>query len=168
LSIRSMTVDEKRALLQGLGTKQLVDDIKKAEAQLATSLRDQAQLRIEQAQFIKSARSNICEAVNLLESKLQMEVPNELNGKKLTAPDKEAWLTRQKTENKELAEAYQKQKMTDVVLADLDIKQKMAEIQLNDLRGILSLRVAQITLFAGDARIQINDNEEQITEEAKK
>ena len=168
MSVRSMTVDEKRALLQGLGTKQLVDDIKKAEVELETSLREQSKLRTEQVQYLKGARSNSCEAVDLIESKLTMEIPAEINGKKATESDKKAWLSRQKTENKDLNEAYTKMKMAEVLLADLEIKQKMAEVHLNDLRNILSLRVAQITLFAGDVRIAVNDTEEQIQEEAKK
>lgn len=162
---RSMTIEEKRALLQGLGTKQLMDNITKAEGELETLLKSQAMFRQESAQFIKGARSSTCDTVEAIEAKLALETPAEIGGKKTTETDKKAWLERQKTDNKELAAAYDKQKMADVVAADFDVKIKMAEIRLNDLRAILSLRVSQITFFAGDCRITIN-TEEEIKKEA--
>lgn len=162
---RSMTIEEKQSILAQLKTGDLIKSIHAAEAELETVLKETFKCREDYALHLKASRTN-SETVSDLEARLTMEVPDEIAGKKLTAPEKTAWLKKQRTENKDLAAAYTKQKMAEAVMADLDIRKTMAEVKLSNLKGVMALRAAQITFLAGDVRI-LTGVEEKMKEEKK-
>lgn len=161
---RSMDIYEKRALLQALGTAELVTSIAKAEKDLELALQEESRLRSEHQELL-AGRSDDCEAVKRAMAEIMLACPAEENGKKWTETDKKNWLLRQRTTDKQLAEIINKQRMAQVVIEDVGIKVEMGRARLADLRQILALRVAQISFFAGDVRITL-DSENEIKQEA--
>ena len=69
-------------------------------------------------------------------------------GKKMTLADKEVWLQKQRTENKELSEAIQKQRMVAFLIDDHEIKVEMDRRRLASMVAIMALRTQQIAFLA--------------------
>jgi hypothetical protein len=155
---RQFTILEKRDLMQALGTAATIKSLIEQEGELQKQLEAENELKLKSSEYIPG-RSDDCRAVKQIEAGLAMAIPEKEGDKKLTETDKKAWLSRQRKENKALSEAVQKQKMAEVALADIAVKQEMARTRLTDLRAILSLRTAQISFFAGDVRIVIQDED---------
>ncbi|MDD4961475.1 MAG: hypothetical protein PHX07_04500 [Candidatus Marinimicrobia bacterium] len=147
---RSMNIIEKRDLIVSLGTAQLIKDIKQAEADLEQKLNEELQFRSQNGDYVPG-RSDDCSAVRKRLMELQFQAPKN-DGKKMTVDETKAWLEKQRTEDNDLAEAIQKQKMAEFTAGDLNIKIDMLRTKLNDLRAILALRTSQITFFSGDVR----------------
>jgi len=148
---RSMNILEKRDLIVSLNTKGLIDSINEAEANLEKTLREELDFRSKNGDYLPG-RSDDCQAVKKRLNELAMQVPKNSEGKKMTADETKAWLEKQRTEDKELAEAMQKQKMAEFIAGDYTIKIEMLRAKLSDCRAVLALRTAQITFFAGDVR----------------
>jgi hypothetical protein len=165
MSDRSMDIFEKRELIKALNTRQLIDDIKANETELEKVLREENQFRSQNSDLL-SGRSDDCAAVKRIEGELAAGAPDKEGEKKLTVADKAAWLVRQRTENKSLAEAVTKQKMAAFTAGDFSIRIEMARARLNDLRGVLALRAAQINFFSSDIRMTVQ-TEDEIKQEAR-
>jgi hypothetical protein len=148
---RSMNILEKRDLIVSLNTKGLIDSINEAEMTLEKTLREELDFRSKNGDYLPG-RSDDCQAVKKRLNELAMQVPKNSEGKKMTVEETKAWLEKQRTVDKEVAEAIQKQKMAEFVAGDFAIKIEMLRTKLNDLRGVLGLRAAQITFFASDVR----------------
>jgi len=159
LETRPMTIQEKADFIGKFKTGDLVNAIAIAEADYAKILKDQASFRFEQAPYIKGGRGGACEAITDLEAQLISQSPAEINSKKTTQADRDAWLTHQRTENPELKEAYEKQRMAEISIADFDIRVKMSEVKLTDLRAVVYFRVAQINFFSSPVTTGIITNE---------
>ncbi|GAI62573.1 unnamed protein product [marine sediment metagenome] len=93
--------------------------------------------------------SGDCQEVKRILAELSAQAP-ETNGagKKLTIPDKETWLAKQRTENKELSEAIQKQREVSFLLDDHQIKVEMAKKRLEGIRAVLALTAQQLAFLA--------------------
>jgi hypothetical protein len=156
---RSMNILEKRDLIISLNTKGLIDSINEAEAVLEKTLREELEFRSKNADYLPG-RSDDCQAVKKRLNELNMQAPKNSEGKKMTVEETKAWLEKQRTEDKDLAEAIQKQKMAEFVAGDFTIRTEMQRTKLNDCRAILALRTAQITFFASDVRTVLPLEEE--------
>jgi hypothetical protein len=160
-----MTIIEKTELIQRLGTAQLVRDIVQQEAEILQLQSEELNFRAKNSDFIPGKASSDCDAVKKLEAELIIQAPVDPESKKsMTVDAKKAWLERQHTENKAMADLIQKQKMAEFTSGDLNIRLEAAQRKLTDLRGVLALRTAQITFFAGDVRTTLA-LEDEITEQ---
>lgn len=150
-----MTKDEKLNLLASFKTGELVAKLKEAEEEYVKLLSEQGKSRAETISYLKGSRGTDSEAVAAIEDNLFLRAPAEINGKKATEADRKAWLSRQRTENKELADAINKQRMAEVIAGDFDVRIKVAEIQMQNCRSIISLRTAQLAVLAGKLTLDI-------------
>jgi hypothetical protein len=150
--LRSVDIVEKRLLLLTFKTKEILVKLEQVETDLETALQEEGKLKTQYQDYV-CGRSDDCKAVKDLEAKIAMEVPEKEGDKKLTADAKKAWQERQRTENKELAAAIDKQKMAAFVLEDAKIKIDMARTKLQNMRSVLELKTAQILYCASNIQI---------------
>lgn len=141
-----MEDDKKLAILRGLDTKKLVNQIHEAEAAFEKIMIAEADFKAQSHDYLGLGD---CQEVKRILAELSMEAPetNDI-GKKLTVPDKEKWLLRQRKENKELNDAISKQKQVTFLVEDYRIKVEMAKRRLESLKAILALKTAQINFLA--------------------
>jgi hypothetical protein len=141
-----MEIDEKLKILKSLSTKDLVVKIHQYEDELEKALTDQASFKSQNYQFLGSGD---CPEIKRILAELTAHAPttNEA-GKKMTLADKEVWLQKQRTENKELAEAIQKQRMAAFLIDDHEIKVEMARRRLTGVTAVMALRTQQIAFLA--------------------
>lgn len=152
-TLRSMTIIEKTDLIKALGTAQLIKDIHAAEEELQKLQDEELQFRSKSGEYLPGKSSSDCDAIKLIEAELVIQAPVDPDSKKaMTVDARKAWIERQRTENKDLAEAVKKQRMAEFTSGDFAIKIESARTKLTDLRAILGLRTAQITFLAGDVR----------------
>ena len=95
--------------------------------------------------------SGDCQEVKRILAELAAQAPeaNEA-GKKMTVADKEIWLAKQRTENKELNEAITKQRQVSFLVDDHQLKVDMARRRLAGAIAVLALRTQQLAFLAGD------------------
>ena len=141
-----MEIDEKLKILKSLDTKDLIAKIRQYEAEFEKALAGQADFKSQNHQFLGSGD---CQEIKRILAELAAHAPetNEA-GKKMTLVDKEAWLQKQRTENKELSEAIQKQRMVAFLIDDHEIKVEMARRRLASTVAIMALRTQQIAFLA--------------------
>lgn len=141
-----MEIDEKLKILKSLDTKNLIAKIHQYEDEFAKALAEQADFKSQNHQFLGSGD---CQEIKRILAELAAHAPetNEA-GKKMTLADKEVWLQKQRTENKELSEAIQKQRMVAFLIGDHEIKVEMARRRLVGATALLTLRTAQINFLA--------------------
>jgi len=152
-----MDIIEKKDYIKALKTKELIDSLEKQESDLKDLREKELQFRSKSSQYI-TGRGSDCSAVKKLKAEISMSAPL-LDGKKMTEDQTEKWLSTQEKTNKELIDAITKQKEADFAAGDFEIQIKSAESRLSTLRSIMALRTAQISYFAGDVLININDPE---------
>ena len=153
MTLRTMTIIEKTELIKALGTAALIKSINQAEEELQKLMNEELNFRSQNQTYL-AGKSSDCQAVKDIEAQLMLQGPP-IDAEKKKAPtmdEKKAWIEQQRTQNKDLAEAVQKQKMAEFTAGDYQIKIDMARTKITDLRAVLSLRTAQITFFAGDVR----------------
>ncbi|MBA7588563.1 hypothetical protein ES708_30623 [subsurface metagenome] len=94
--------------------------------------------------------SGDCQEVKRILAELAAQAPSTKEaGKKTTIADREAWLQKQRTENKELADAIAKQGGVSFLIDDHQIKCDMARRRLTSVIAVLALKTAQINFLAG-------------------
>lgn len=173
--LRSVDIVEKRMLLLTFKTKEILKKIDEAETALETALQDELKIKSQNGDYL-AGRSDDCKAVKDIEARIAMEVPDKDGEKKLTADAKKAWIERQRTENKDLAAAIEKQKMATFAIEDARIRTEMARTKLQNLRSVLELKTAQVLYCAsniqidGSAHVEQNEDGSVVitnTEEAK-
>ncbi len=131
--------------LRQLGTKEIVDKIAAREHELETLLKAEAKLKADNPGYLSSSGSD-CAAVKQLLAELAAQAPAKLpdSEKKLTVADRDAWLTRQRIENIELAAAIARQGDVAWQLETMRVDIDMAKKRYESLRQVLSLKIAQI------------------------
>jgi hypothetical protein len=139
-------IDEKLKILKSLDTKDLIAKIHQYEDEFEKALAGQADFKSQNHQFLGSGD---CQEIKRILAELAAHAPetNEA-GKKMTLADKEVWLQKQRTENKELSEAIQKQRMVAFLIDDHEIKVEMARRRLVSTVAIMALRTQQIAFLA--------------------
>ena len=141
-----MELDEKLKILKSLDTRDLITKIRQYEDEFEKALAGQADFKSQNHQFLGSGD---CQEIKRILAELAAHAPetNEA-GKKMTLADKEVWLQKQRTENKELSEAIQKQRMVAFLIDDHEIKVEMARRRLASVMAITALRTQQIAFLA--------------------
>lgn len=141
-----MEIEEKVRILKSLETKGLIEKIHQYENELEQAMVAEADFKAQNHSFLGSGD---CQEVKRILAELAVQAPetNEA-GKKMTVADKEAWLLRQRTENKELADAIVKQRQVSFLVDDHQIKVEMAKKRLEGARAVMALRTAQINFLA--------------------
>lgn len=144
----TMELEKKVKILKGMDTKNLIERLIKYEDELQKVMTAQADFKNQYLPFLASTGD--CSEVKRILAELAIQAPetDENTGKKLTVPDKENWLLRQREENKELNEAIAKQRQVAFLLDDHQIKVEMSKKRLEGLRGVLALKTAQINFLA--------------------
>jgi len=143
-----MNIDEKKEILAKLNTKKLVERMKELEEGLFTTMLHHANLILEETQNIGRAGGDSPKVKELL-SMATFICPAEIEGKKVTADMRDAWLTKQRKESKELNESIQAQAQAQF---QLDASQATMDAMKEELRGtraVLALKTAQINFLSG-------------------
>ena len=141
-----MEIEEKLKILKNLDTKDLISKIHQYEEELQKELIAEADFKAQNHDYLGSGD---CQATKRILAELAAQAPetNEA-GKKMTVADREAWLLKQRKENKELSEAIQKQRQVAFLIDDHVIKVEMARRRLAGATAILALRTQQIAFLA--------------------
>ena len=144
-----MNEKAKLEILRKLNTKDLVEKkLPEYEEDLEAAMREEAVLKDLNYGYLSSG-TNDCAEVKKILATLAVQVPEkDANEKKLTAPDKEAWLMRQREENAELAAAINRQKNTTFQLENAQIAIEMAKKRLEGAKVVLLLKTAQLNFLA--------------------
>ena len=141
-----MEIEDKLKILKSLDTKNLVEQLHRAEDAHQKALIDEADFKNANHGFLGSGD---CQEVKRILAELSTQAP-ETNGagKKTTIADKDAWLLRQRTENKELLDTITKQRQVAFLIDDHQIKVEMARRRLEGIRSVLALKTQQIAFLA--------------------
>ncbi len=141
-----MEIEEKIKVLKSRETKSLIEKLHQAEDDLEKQMIAEADFKNANHGYLGSGD---CQKVKQILAELSAQAP-ETNGagKKLTIPDKETWLAKQRTENKELSEAIQRQRQVSFLIDDHQIKVEMTKKRLEGIRAVLALTTQQIAFLA--------------------
>ena len=143
-----MEIQVKLQVLKRLETKDLIEKLHQYEDELEKAMTAEADFKTRNHQFLASLTGD-CQQVKTLEAELLVQAPEaDEEGRKLTIPQKESWLRRQRTENKELSEAIVKQHEVSFLLEDHRIRVEMPKKRLEGIRAIIGLRTQQIAFLA--------------------
>lgn len=143
-----MEIQDKLMFLKSLNTKSLVDKLKEREDSLEKAMRDDASFKDLNHGFLASG-TNDSQAVKQILAALSARAPeNNEDGKKTTIADREAWLSRQRTEDTELSGAINRQKGVAFNMENNQISIDMSKRRLEGTKAVLSLKTAQINLIA--------------------
>jgi len=145
-----LNITEKIEVLRKFGTRDLIDKLPAYEAELLEALTEQVNYTGQNCDYVAS-RGSDCPRVKEIIAELLFQAPeaNEA-GKKTTVAEKDAWLTRQRTENSELKEAISQQRQVSFRQEDYEIKCEIARRRLTSAVAVLALRTAQINFLGGD------------------
>ena len=149
-----MTGKNKLEILQKLDTKKLTERLKVLEKGLFTNLLNHANLYLEESQNIGRVSGDSPRVKELL-AMVTFICPAEIDGKKTTADMREAWLTRQRKENKELNEAIQAQAQAQFQIDTSQATIDATKEELRNIRAVLALKAAQIGFLSGSDEIRI-------------
>jgi hypothetical protein len=136
-------IQEKIDLLNRMQLGKLVKDIQDSENHLEILLLEDTQYRNKNVPYLASYGED-CAEVKALLANLALEPPLGPDGKKATAPMIEAWLRQQRSVNLKLAEAMKKQNEVTFKVENSRITADMTKKRLESLKGVLSLRTAEI------------------------
>jgi len=139
LALEEESRNAKIQALKSLDTKALIDQIIKTEKDLDAALRDELTFKDLNAGLLSSAGSDCAKVKHIL-----AELHNSPRESKMTANDVAAFLTLQRTQNKELSEAIEAQRSTAFQLGNLQLNIESLRRRLDGLHGVLYLRTAQV------------------------
>ncbi|MDO9579079.1 MAG: hypothetical protein Q7J06_00705 [Bacteroidales bacterium] len=142
-----MKIEEKLKILKSLDTKNLIEKLHQYEEELQREMTAEADFKSQNHSYLGSGD---CQEVKRILAELAVQAPetNEA-GKKMTIADRETWLVKQRTENKELSEAIVKQRQAAFLLDDHEIKVEIARRRLAGATAVLTLKTAQVNFLAG-------------------
>ena len=136
LALEEQNRNKKIQALKGLDTLKLINMLPELEDKLEAALREEASFRNLNIGYLASGDRDCAEAKRIL-----AELTLTAEG---TAKDKEAWLTKQRTENDELTRAIARQHDVAFNLENMRIDIEMAKKKLENIHKVLALRTAQI------------------------
>lgn len=110
---------------------------------------EDAKYRSENVPFLASYGDDCREVKSILADLLLDGPPLGPEDKKFTAAQTDAWLRKQRTENKQLADAIQKQLTVTFVTENNRIAIDMCKKKLESLSKLMALRTAQIEFLVG-------------------
>lgn len=133
----------KVAMLKALDTKKLVEMIPELESNYETALKEEASFKNLNAGYLSSG-INDCAEVKRILAELIVNEPLGASGKKMLTAERDAWLIQERTNNKDLSAAINRQYSVAFGLENNKIAIEMAKKKLEDVHKILSLKTAQI------------------------
>jgi len=141
-----MEIEEKIRILKSLGTKALIAKLSQYEDELQELMAEEAMFKNQSHGYLGSGD---CQEAKRILAELATQAPstNEA-GKKTTIADREAWLQKQRTENKELNEAIAKQQQVAFLVGNHEIKVEMARRRLTSAIAVLALKTQQLAFLA--------------------
>ena len=143
-----MNMEERLKILQKLDTKKLAERLDQLQDGLFTSLLNHANLYFEESQNIGRASGDSPRVKELL-AMATFICPAEIEGKKTTTDMRDAWLTKQRKESKELNEAIQAQAQAQFQLDSSQATIDATREELRNIRAVLALKTAQIGFLSG-------------------
>ena len=144
-----MDTKQKLEILQKLDTKKLVERMNILQEGLFTSMLNHANLTLEETQNIGRAGGDSPRVKELL-AMATFICPAEIEGTKLTNDKmRDAWLTKQRNESKELNEAIQAQAQAQFQLDSSQATIEVTKEELRNIRAVLALKTAQINFLSG-------------------
>lgn len=142
----TMELEQKIKILKSLDTKSLIEKLHQTENALEQAMTAEANFKAENHSFLGSGD---CQEVKRILAELTVQAPETNDtGRKMTIADKDAWLLRQRTENKELAAAIAKQRNVSFLCDDHQIRVEIARRRLAGVMAVLTLKTAQINFLA--------------------
>jgi len=141
--MNQLTAEEQKKiqLLKQLDTKRLVDLIPTLEQNLEAALRELASLKNLNSGYLSSAGSDCAEAKRIL-----AELTVRAEGK--NKEERDAWLTKQRSENSELVAALNRQESVSFQIENLHIDVEMAKRKLENVKAVLALKTAQLQFLS--------------------
>lgn len=136
-------VQKRMHLLEALGTKDLMIRLEEYDKELEKALTDEATFQNIHHEYLASAGQD-CGAVKRIIAELYVQAPGK------NQAERDAWLVKQRVENKELLDAITRQREVSFLIDDHRIKVDMAKRRYERARAVLALRTAQIKFLSGD------------------
>ena len=143
-----MDIKKKLEILLKLDTKKLAERLDHLQDSLFTNLLTHANLYLEESQNIGRAGGDSPRVKEML-AMATFICPVEIEGKKVTADMREAWLTRQRKESKELNEAIQAQAQAQFQIDSSQATIDATKEELRNIRAVIALKTAQINFLSG-------------------
>lgn len=143
LSERTQT---KIKIISNQRTSALIEQLSKLESEYQKALMDQTEHKSAGASFLASIGSD-CQAVK--EFMAGLNPPAEIEGKKTTVAEREGWLLKQRSENKELFALIERQKTTAFILESDKNQVVLVENKMSNTRAVMALRTAQLSFLSG-------------------
>ena len=143
-----MDIKQKLEILQKLDTKKLVEQLKALEEGFFSNMLNHSNLYLEESQNIGRAGGDSLRVKELL-AMATFICPAEIEGKKTTADMREAWLTKQRKESKELNEAIHAQAQAQFQLDTSQATIDTIKEELRNIRAVLALKTAQVNFLSG-------------------
>lgn len=144
LAIQELQAEERTRrmnILKSMDTRTISEQLPQLEAKLEIILKEELLFKKDSQGFLASSGQDCAEVKRLL-----AELSVKAEGK--TVAEREAWLTRQRTENVQLAAAISRQAQIAFRLEDLRIQEEAIRVQMTNIRAILELKTAQIQFLA--------------------
>ena len=142
LALEEQNRNKKIQALKGLDTLKLINMLPELEDKLEVALREEVSLRNLNIGYLASGDKD-CAEVKRMMAEMVFIAPT-IDGKKMNLNDREAWLTKHRTENNELTRAIERQHEVAFNLENMRIDIEMAKKKLENIHKILALRTAQI------------------------
>ncbi len=143
LSIQTQT---KIKIVNSQRTATLIEQLSQLEVEYQKALMEQTEHKNANATFLSSIGSD-CQAVK--EFMAGLNPPSEVDGKKTTVADREAWLLKQRKENKDLFSLIERQKTAAFIIESDKNQIAITENKMSNVRAILALRTAQLSFLSG-------------------
>jgi hypothetical protein len=142
----SKATQTKIKIVNSQRSAQLIEWLSKFEDDYQKALYDQTEHKNANATFLCSIGSD-CQAVK--EFLAGLNPPETDAGKKTTVAEREAWLTKQRKENKELFVLIERQKTAAFILESDKNQIAIIENKMSNVRAVLALRTAQLSFLSG-------------------
>lgn len=144
LAIQELQAEERTRrmnILKSMDTRAISEQLPMLEAKLQETLKAELAYRKDSQGYMASGSQDCAEVKRLL-----AELAVNAEGK--TVAEREAWLTRQRAVNPQLAGAISRQNQVAFQLEDFRIQEEAIRVQMTNIRAILELKTAQIQFLA--------------------
>ena len=145
-----MEFSRKLQILKYVDTKSLCENIAKLEDELEQRIREDLSFRHSNMGYLASLGSD-CNEVKQRLAQLAVAAPEtDSEGKKYTAPQKEAWLILMRAKDSQLKKAIEIQKDIAFQVENNRVAIELKKKRLESMRVVVTLKTAQINFLAGE------------------
>ena len=142
-----MSILDKQKILSKMNTADLLVRLQKSEDELEKALREQASFRNLNAPFLANYGDDCAQVKEIIS---MLEPPEEINGKKTTVAQRDAWIARQRIDNDNLHNTIGRQNCHSFTADNLKIAIEIARTKMENTRKVLELRAAQCEFLASE------------------